>query len=39
LCRCANSSRRNDIPRIDGNDYGCHFDRPKGLRNTGTVVV
>jgi hypothetical protein len=39
LCGCANSSRRNDIPRIDGNDYGCHFDRPKGLHNTGTVVV
>jgi hypothetical protein len=39
LRRGANSSRRNDISRINRNDYGCRFDRGKGLHNTGTVVV
>ena len=27
------------VSGTDGNDYGCHFDRPQGLHNTGTVVV
>ena len=39
LRRCANSPRRNEVPRIDRNDHGCRFDRPKGLHNTGAVAV
>jgi hypothetical protein len=37
LRRCANSSRRSGVPRIDRSDYGCRLDGGKGLHHTGTV--
>ena len=39
LRRCTNPPGRNDFPGTDGHDYGCHFDRRKGLQHTGAVVV
>ncbi len=39
LRRGAISLWRNHCFGTDGNDHGCHFDRPQGLHNTGAVVV
>ncbi len=36
---CARWPWRNDLPRIDGNDYSCRLDRTKGLHDTSPVVV
>jgi hypothetical protein len=39
LRHCENSPRRNDFLGVDGNDYGCHFDRRQVLQHTGAMVV